>query len=393
MAVLKFFPSKIIHNTEPATAADGDVAILPGDLPTPEELAAAVTTTPIDEWLHASPAPHGKAAQKWLGIGMAVSFGLHGLSLVIPTGNDKKTAEPIKPEEKKVRITQLPTITKPPGAKSVKPKVTPAANKPTLPAPVVKPPSPIPPAPKPIENQAPPKPDIDKPLPKDTPKDTPLPPDAAEADNSPSAWDDFPIYPGATAGCYGQTACFSTGKDLATVASFFEKELSIKKYQATAIINKPDQKAYQVSRKGQGQILNILVDTSGTAIYVLAPEVIALADLAKAVPVPPDVAEILGSTSAPDATPDSLQQPTIAFAGAKLKPGASAALLFDEAPDEVFPTYIQGNLGTRDINFDGPTADKGGLLYTVDASKKLYVLIVPSTRGGSVLTIWNVPPQ
>ncbi|MBD2329998.1 hypothetical protein [Alkalinema sp. FACHB-956] len=340
-----------------------------------------MTTTAIDEWLHAAPAPHAQTTKKLLGLGMAISLGLHGLSLVIPTGGEKQEAASVKPEEKKVRITQLPTITKSTGIKSVKTQKTATLSKPTFSPPPTQPSNPIPPATPPKVTET---------------KQTETKDDSKQStseENTSSAWDDFPIYPGAVAGCYGQSACFTTTKDLASVASFFEKELPGKKYQASPVLNKPDHKAYQVSRKGQGQILNILVDTTGTAIYVLAPEVIALGDLAKAIPVPPDVAEILGSTSAPDATPNSLAQPTIAFAGTKLKPGASAALLFDEAPEDVFPTYIQGNLGTRGINFDGPTAYNGGLLYTVDASKKLYVFILPSTKGGSVLTIWNVPPQ
>jgi len=122
--------------------------------------------------------------------------------------------------------------------------------------------------------------------------------------------------------------------------------------------------------------------------------VIPLSDLKQAISVPPEVGDILGATSTREAKPESLQQSSLVFAGNKLKPGVSSALLVDGlAPADVFNSYLHGNLGSKSINFEGPTPSNGGVLYTVYASKKLYVLIIPSTSGGSVLTLWNIPPQ
>lgn len=230
-----------------------------------------------------------------------ISLALHGLLLLTPMPN-KNIADVRKKEvEKSVKVTQLPTTvplptTKPslqvsPKAQTPKPTprqvVTPVTRQPVLP---VRPQLSIQDSPRPKPVQASP-----------SPSPAPSPEVATSPSPSPeptpvtiTALAEFPIFPGAKAGCLEVQSCFQTGNPLDNVAAYFEKELQARGFTASADIDEPDsRKVYQVSRSDfPTQYLSLISTEQGT-IYVLAEEPRNLNDLKNAVVVPPEFYNIL----------------------------------------------------------------------------------------------------
>lgn len=355
-----------------------------------------LTSLPPDiaNWLH-SPRQSAKFPQKVFWLGTLVSLALHGLLMLVPLGPDRKS-EPVKLEEKKVRISQLPTPAKTVATKlppvKVPPKVTPVMDKPALVPPIQAKPI-IPPVRSP-------KPAVETPkqqTPAQTPAQTPNQPEkSVDRTTDATAWEDFPQYPGAQSGCYNKAACKQTVKGLSDVSAFFEKELPAKKYDAKLTSNDSNRKVYQVSRNGLLQFLSLLVDKSGT-LYVLSDAPLALADLANAIEVPAEISSVLGGLQGTDATPTNFTQSGDFFVGSSPRPEIGIMqVVTGETPDAFFDTYFRTNLVNNGFEPpDTPQQYGGGLLYAVKREKiSLFINLVPTAdKTGTVVVIWKNLPK
>jgi hypothetical protein len=352
-----------------------------------EDISSRVNSPKVSfsGWLH-TPKTSRSLSQHLIWLTVMISLSLHGIFLWLPIPDEKKPI-PVKPEEKKVRITQLPTGTK---AIATKPSIV----KPTVKAnlvpklPTVRPRTVIPAI-------KPPPPEIQSPNPQVTPQTSASPPERLSSNANP--WQDFPQYPGAKSGCYSLSSCLQTGKPLAEVGAYFEKELPGKKYSATPTVNESDRKVYQVSRDGVTQYLSLIfVEGKGT-LYVLAEEPRTLADLSQAIEVPAEIYSVLQGLAAEDATRINFAQPDAFYTADTLRSSIGAAKLVPgESPDSFFDTYFRTNL----VNSGFEPADTsqrygGGSVYTVKKEDLLlYINLVPTQDGnGTVVVVWKSLPQ
>lgn len=309
----------------------------------------------------------------WLGV--LLSAGLHiGLSL-IPTGSEPPTPpKSEKAETKQIRISQL--------AKSNK-----IAN---LPKKVVKPASQSTIRPQNTIRQAPPI----APLKPSQPQQAP---DARKEtqDSSPSSsWDDFPIYPAAQAGCFGLPSCLETSDSLKQIADYYAKELPAKKYELKLAIQEPNRQVFQVSRRGESQFLSVIKTQKGHVI-VLSDAPRSLEDLAQAVEVPPEVAEILSNLDARNAEPANFAKPDLFFAQSSVKPGiVNISLVKSYSYDTMMNEFFRSNLQNAGFEVtDLPQTYGDGKLYQISkGTLKLYLNLVPSTDSAIVVT-WKDLPQ
>ncbi|MBW4520792.1 MAG: hypothetical protein KME16_13950 [Scytolyngbya sp. HA4215-MV1] len=327
------------------------------------------------DWLH-SPKPKRRFTQQLIWLMLVVSIGLHGVLLLAPLPSEKKPATQ-KPEEKSVRITQLPTLVKPIAVKKI--------PKPTLPKPVVKltqPKSVIPPVKQPKSEDA--------------------AQDQGKAAANANPWKDFPQYPGAQSGCYHLQSCSQTSDALAPVATFFEKELATKKYEAKLTLTEPNRKVYQVSRNNLVQFLSILTDPEKGTVYVLAPNALTLADLAKAKEVPPEIAQVFEGLDAEETSRENFAQPEAFYTADQLRSDIiDIRLIPNPSPDINFATFFDAYLSTnlRNSEFDdySETGQSygGGPIYLAKKDKlSLYINPVPTQDGaGTIVVIWKNEPK
>lgn len=333
-------------------------------------------------WLHSVQKPSG-LAKLLFGLTLLVSLGLHGLLLLLPTGSENKAATQ-KPEEKSIRITQLPTQIKSPTVK--RPPKTPVLKKPTV---VVKPPQSQPaiPALRRPKPQAPP------------PSTQAASPGSASTTPASGAnpWQDFPQYPGAEAGCHNLQSCLQTADGLDKVSAFFEKELDAKKYASKLTITEANRKVYQVARNGITQFLSLIQEPGKGTLYVLAEAPRSLSDLAKAVEVPAEIYSVLQNLDAEDATRNNFAQPDLFYSSdsprsdigiMKLVPNSTASTFFDE--------YFNTNLRNNDFDFSetGQTYGNGPVYNIKKGKSSLYLNMVPTQDGtGTIVVVWKQLPK
>jgi hypothetical protein len=306
------------------------------------------------------------------------SVGLHGLLLLFPTGDQPKPLPPTAPE-KQVRITQLPKLNKAAaGVKQVaKRLVKPIVRSTTLP-----------PVPQP---KAPPKREATG---------------NSNASQS-TAWDDFPIYPGAQPGCFNLSSCQQTTDGINLVAEFYARELPAKKYTVKPTIQLPDRQVFQLSRNSQTQFLSIIQTDKGS-VYVLSDAPRSLEDLKKAVEVPPEVSEILSNLDAKNADQTNFEQPKFFYtaaagkgisAGALVtKPGIrNISLIAGYAFDTMMDEFFRNNLQQNSFEVSDPLSDfGGGKIYEVTRARdklKLYLNLVPTKdkTGTLIVTLKELP--
>jgi len=340
----------------------------------------------FSDWLH-TPKASRSLSQHLIWLTVIISLGLHGIFLWLPIPGEK-TSAPVKPEEKKVRITQLPTGTKAIATKSPIAKPTVKAN--LVPKLTTVRPRTVIPAIRPT-----PPPETESPKPQVTPQTSASPPESLSSNANP--WQDFPQYPGAKPGCYNLPSCLQTEKPLAEVGAYFEKELPEKKYSATPTVNEPDRKVYQVSRDGVTQYLSLIfVEGKGT-LYVLAEEPRTLADLSQAIEVPAEIYSVLLGLAAEDATRINFAQPDSFYTADALRPSIGAAKLVPgELPDSFFDTYFRTNLVNSGFEpSDTSQQYGGGPVYAVKKEDLLlYINLVPTQDGnGTVVVVWKSLPQ
>lgn len=353
-----------------------------------------------------------------------ISISLHSILLFAPTPSEQKPKPKPTKSEKQVRITKLPTSPKSPTVKaspqpSPTPKKAPPTPKPKAvnPSQIVIPPPPKdePTPPKPKEEPTPPPPKDEPTPPKQ--KDEPTPPETKDKpthkiqqspDSNPTPppssgdnpWADFPRYPGALPGCFKLESCSQTGKDLNQVASFFEKELVTKKYDAKPTIQEPTRKVYQVSKNGMTQFLSIIFAGEEGTVYVLGPDPLSLVDLKGAVEVPPEVANILTGLDPQKADPTYFAQPDLFYSqngnSSTTLPGISnISLISEQTADTFMDAFLSTNL--RNNNFEVTNPPKkygGGDLYEVTKEQlKLYINLIPTKDStGTLVVIWGSPP-
>jgi hypothetical protein len=334
---------------------------------------------------------------------LVLSLGLHALILFVPLQGEKQP-EPLKEEEKQVKITQLPTVRPSPKPAAVKRRAP--TRKITTPRRTT---TATPPAVAPTRS---------------TEASTTTPTVQAAKD----PFIDFPHHPASTTGCYGKEACREVkGTKIDAVVSYFQKALPGKKFLLSLVANEPARKVFQVSKSEQSLFLSIFQDGSNT-VYVLAPEEInSLNDLKGAVEVPSALYELLAELPSADnadpndpaasntiARPEDFQQPQLFFKttgsvasdGSIDNPellsgidGAPQIAGGGEEPQFFFQTFFEQRLSEI---FDEVTPDGeygGGLLYRLKkGSTTIYLNLVPKkvekgTPPDTIVVVWTRSPK
>jgi len=377
-------------------------------LPIDPDAIAADQEPEAIAWTHLleDPVP---SSGRVLWITMLVALVGHGVLAFIPT-NDARTVAPPNPKEKKIRIVQLPVPGQPAAkapspvpARPIAPQQRPIVQRPATTRPIVQRPTPrrpTPPAPKAQTPQ--PKP-TQTPATQTPPPTTTTPATTTTTTTTPPAtsgnpWQDFPQYPGAQPGCYNLQSCMKTGKSLAEVSAFFEKELVARKYTIQpAPSSGNDTRAYQVSRDGLTQFLSILTVEGEGAIYVVSEQPRTLADLTQAVEVPGEIYSVLGNLAAEDATAANLGQPDAFYPAGVQQPGIGALKLIPgEDPNTFFDAYFRTNLVNNGFEIsDSSQSYGGGPVYKVKKGDLvMYLNLVPTAdNAGTVVVVWRVRPQ
>jgi hypothetical protein len=331
------------------------------------------------DWLHSVQKPSG-LAKILFGLALLVSLGLHGVLLLLPTGSENK-ATTQKPEEKSIRITQLPMQIKAPVVKQL-PKA-PALRKPTV-------------VTKPLRSNTT-VPALRQPKPQAAPPPSPRTASANTTASGANPWQDFPQYPGAETGCHNLQSCLQTADGLDKVTAFFEKELDAKKYASKLTITEANRKVYQVARNGITQFLSVIEEAGKGTIYVLAEAPRSLSELAKAVEVPAEIYSVLQNLDAGDAIRSNFTQPDLFYSGdsprsdigiMKLVPNANASTFFDE--------YFNTNLRNNEFDFSETGQTYGnGPIYAIKKGKlSLYLNMVPTQDGtGTIVVVWKQLPK
>lgn len=325
------------------------------------------------------PTPKRTKASKWLWIGLFASLGLHFGLLLLPTGNEP-TPTVSKEPDKQIRITQLPKLVKTINVpkKIAKPTVKPIVRQRTAP-PIAPPITP----PKPPQAQS-----------------------QGASSSSSSAWDDFPIYPGAQPGCFNLASCLQTSDSLSQVADFYGKELPAKKYEFKPTLKEANRQVFQVSRNGQSQFLSILQTDKGQAI-VLSDAPRSLEDLKKAVEVPPEVAAILSNLDAQNADQSNFAQPELFYTRSNEKGAAAGAvvtkpsirnisLVPGSSYDTMMDEFFRSNLQLNDYEIvDSAREFGGGKVYQlVKGNQTIYLNLVPTRdKSGTLVVVWKDAPN
>lgn len=327
------------------------------------------------------PGARGTAKWFWL-IGLA-SLGLHGVMLFLPLG-EPETPPPPKPPEAQVRITQLPNRMKPPAIK--RPPPTAIRRSPQSTSPRLRP-------------HAPAVPRVS----------APPPPAIAAAKPDPTAardtWKDFPLYPGSTPGCFELASCLQSQDGFSQVADHFATQLPARKYAIKPVVQTAERRVYEVTREGLTQFLSILANGKN-AVYVLSDAPRTIADLEKAVEVPPEIYAILVGLAVQQADASAFAQPNQFYttgdrspsgSGLVPKPGIrNISLVAGQAADTMMDEFLRSNLQNSDFTvIDLPKTYGGGKVYQAQKDgKTLYLNLVPTKDNSStLLVIWNTPPS
>ncbi len=338
---------------------------------------------------------------------LLISLVLHGLVMLVPVPD--KEASP-KKEEKSVKVTQLPTTTSPPTIKrspqpSPKPAppkaVTPITRQPVLanrprPQPIVQ-------APRSRPVQSTPSTIAPSPV-----AATPTPSPTTSLETAPTtntALTEFPIFPGAKAGCLEVQSCFQTGNTLDKVAAYFEKELPARNFTAPVDTDEPARKVYQVSRSDfPAQYLSLISTEQGT-IYVLADQPRTLDDLKNAVVVPPEFYTILAEVGEEledesiFANPNdfytklSSQDPDGSLIPAEQREEIEGVKLApDQTADAVYTSLLSNLQSIFEVSESGSYG--GGSLYKLKKDSFTgYLNLVPTKDGtGTIVILWSDPP-
>jgi hypothetical protein len=352
------------------------VSTVPNPIETVEltDLPSA-SPSPETDWLHSPPKQSSGFTKKLIWLTVTASLGLHAALMLAPIPGERKPE--VQPEEKKVRITQLPTLTKVAPAKlpaKVLPK-TPPLIKRSVP---IRPENPIPPIPQKLVPDQ-------------------LSKQAVQEQSGASAWADFPQYPGATSGCFNLQSCMQTGKSLTEVSAHFDSALPTKKYEAKLTITEADRKVYQVFKGGITQFLSLIVAEGKGTVYVLAEAPRTLKDLAEAIEVPPEISSIFQGLGGQDVTRANFAQPELFYVADKPRPEIGDMQRFnDPATDTFFDSYFRTNLVNNGFEAsDTPEPYQNGFLYTVKKEKlSLYIHLVPTQdKTETIVVVWKQLPK
>jgi hypothetical protein len=324
--------------------------------------------------------PGGTA--KWFWLIFLASLGLHGIFLFLPMGEEAKPPPP-KPPENQVRITQLPSLVKQP---TIKRPPKPVIKRPTTatvsrPRVNVPPPPSVPAQPKPPTTET-----------------------KTEPTTGSDSWKDFPLYPGSAPGCFELPSCLQSSDGFSQVADHFATQLPAKKYTIKPAVKESGRIVYQVTRDGLTQFLSIIENGKNT-VYVLSDAPRTIADLEKAVEVPPEIYAILVGLAVQQADATAFAQPNQFYTpgdskvgGAALVPKAgirNVSLVPGQAAETMMDEFLRSNLQNNDFEVtDLPKTYGGGKLFRAQkGSKTLYLNLVPTKdNSGTLLVIWNTPP-
>lgn len=344
-----------------------------------------------------------------------ISLALHGLLLLVPTSDQEAEAD-VEKVEKSVKVTQLPTTPtaaspqaslKTPAPKPETPKVvTPAIRQPAInnrTQPIIQ----ASPSPRRTTQAAPEA----KPSPQTATNTSPSSqtvtntnPGSQTATTSNTALGEFPIFPGAKAGCLEVESCFQTGNPIDKVAAYFTKELPARGFASAENISEPGRKVYEVMRSDFPTQYLSLIETGQGTIYVLAEGPRTLEDLKNAAVVPPEFYTILAEVgeevdesqfanpqqfytqlSRPDKDGSLLlPEERTEIEGMKLIPG--------QAPDAAYASILPNLQSIFEVSESGGYG--GGSLYKLKkGSFTGYLNLVPSKDGtGTVIVLWTEPP-
>lgn len=370
-------------NPEPNNfAGDDSHQLVEGNLqvrsPTPDPFDSLPDNSP--PLFSAVQQPRGVV--RWIWVVALTSIGLHAGILLIPLGEEAKPPPP-KPPENQVRITQLPNLKKQPAIK---------------------------PAPKPVVKRVS-VPKINRPQAKTPPASALQTPSKqgsssqAEQAGEDSPWKDFPLYPGSTTGCFELPSCLQADADLSQVSAHFAQQLPAKKYEAKRVVQEAGRQVYQVTRSGLSQFLSIIENGKKT-VYVLSDAPRTLADLEKAVEVPPEIYAILVGLAVQQTDASAFAQPNQFYAkaaGKSLNAGGlvprsgirNISLVPGQAANTMMDEFLRSNLQNSDFEVtDVPQPYGGGKVYRAKkGSQTLYLNLVPTKdNSGTLLVIWKTPP-
>lgn len=334
-----------------------------------------------------------------------MSIALHGLLMLAPVPDEEAPQK--KETEKPVKITQLPTTTTPPTTKRSQPSPKPAPPK--VVTPITRQPV--------LANRPRPQPIVQAPRSRQQPTSNPSPasspvaatptqtPTASPAPTTNTALTEFPIFPGAKAGCLEVQSCFQTGNTIDKVAAYFEKELPARKFTAPIDIDEADRKVYQVSGTDfPAQYLSLISTEQGT-IYVLADQPRTLDDLKNAVVVPPEFYTILAEVGeeleneSPFANPNDFytklesQDTDGSLIPAEQREEIEGVKLVpDQAADAVYNIMLPSLQSIFEISQS--SSYSGGPLYKLKKDSFTgYLNLVPTKDGtGTIVVLWSEPP-
>ncbi len=341
---------------------------------------------------------------------LLISLGLHGLLLFLPTGAERN---PIVEKEETVKITQLPSSSKPAAKPASKSAAKPAAKK-VKPArravAINRPRAIVTPAPRiePRQASAAGEQARRELVAASASGETSGTDQQAEASGAESPFADFPHYSGAEPGCFGKESCQKTADPLGKVDAHFAKQLPAKKYQVQSVSNEADKKVYQVSKGGATQFLNLFTSDGGT-VYVLAPEPLnSLDDLKAAVEVPEGLYVTLSKLGGEPADDTNFDDPDNFFAklssedeagsvlAAELRSeiDGSPQLVSGQTPEKVY-NGLQPQLQSNGIEISEVKPYGGGSLYKLHkGSFTGYLNLVPSKdRTGTIVVVWTGSPN
>ncbi len=378
-----------------------------------------------------------------------ISFGLHGLLLLMPMGGVHQQSAPPIPKEEKVKLTELPTeevTTSPsvsipsPTGMSPTPQLSPSAKTPEVksianPAPTPSPstsklpqlsisPKPIPstkPSPKVSSQPLASKTPTVKPSPKVSPKaivSKPVPSATPSSQKSPALntpFSDFPKYPNAAPGAFDLKAiekvAQQTPDNLKQVSSFFDSELKGKSYQSNVSTNTDNKKVYEVSKGGITEYLTLIFEGGKGTIIAKSkkplPDNLGNTEVASAQENAFDAA--LGrvpfqqNDSADEKLPDpkafhdKYGQDEKGFLEKQVKNGIDGSIRFIDGqnPDAAYSGVFAGSLQQGNFQVTPKNSYGGGNLYEVrQGGFARYLNLIPAKDGsGTIVVVWNTPPN
>ena len=296
---------------------------------------------------------------------LVFSLALHGLVLWFPLSQSRPKKQPSP--EKTVKVTRLPTVTR----VAPTPSPRPAKTRKAQPSGRARPRVPATPA---VASSRP----------------APTTPTTQPAS-------DFPQYPGAQPGSLGlfqgevDRSSQSTPDLLVQVSSYFQQQLTAKKFQFKLQQVNPRQVAYQISQGGTTQVLNLIYQEGRGTVIILSDRILSPGD--NPTVILDDLVTILNQYL--PAQPSDFPVPEHFYQNDQEHPATEGGyrLISDFDPASFLPD-LQTQLQNRNFALTPAGNYQGSSLYEVTQGDfKRYFSLLPSQDGkGTLLVLWTQSP-